>query len=120
LIVYASRTGNVRHIVSKLDTDGSYSLEEMPVAERPFLLVTYTDMLGQVPQPVLMYMLKNHAYCVGVVASGNNNFGHANFAKSADILSIKFNIPIVRKLDLRGSSHDYLAIQEFYNEKVKK
>ena len=47
--------------------------------EEPFLLLTYTDGLGDVPPIVQRFMDKNGKYCRGVAVSGNRNFGHYNF-----------------------------------------
>ena len=48
MIAYASRTGNVRYIVSQLQLPG-IEIGEDTMVEEPFLLLTYTDGLGDVP-----------------------------------------------------------------------
>lgn len=117
MIVFASRTGNVRAVVEKLGLP-SVEMTEGFVITEPFLLVTYTDGLGEVPQMVARFMAQNAAYCKGVVASGNQNFGHALFAGSGDQLTTKYGIPLVCKLDLRGRQADLEQIQSFYKEQV--
>ena len=84
MIAFSSRTGNVRYIVSKLDGE---VLEISPnvVIERPFLLVTYTDGLGDIPKPVEQFLKDNHPFCKGVVVSGNRNFGLHVVAGVAEI-----------------------------------
>ena len=52
--------------------------------EEPFLLLTYTDGLGEVPPIVQRFMDKNGEYCRGVAVSGNRNFGHHNFGRAGD------------------------------------
>lgn len=115
MIVFASRTGNVRYIVSKL---GLPSLELSPtlLMSDPFLLFTYTDGIGSVPKVVEQFMEMNSQLCRGVIVSGNTNFGQQNFARAGDLIAQKFQVPLVRKLDLRGTTVDYSYIQSFYQQ----
>lgn len=119
MIVFASRTGNVRAVVTKLGLPNVEMTEHLVINE-PFLLITYTDGLGEVPQLVERFMETNAGYCKGVVASGNQNFGHALFAGSGDKLTTKYGIPLVCKIDLRGQQADLQYIQSFYKEQVCK
>lgn len=48
MIIYASRTGNVRYIVQKLGLP-AMDLAEVVKIDEPYLLLTYTDGLGSVP-----------------------------------------------------------------------
>ena len=111
MIAYLSRTGNVRAIVHSLN----YPMIEISdglLLSGPFVLCTYTDGLGDVPKKVEQFMAQNYTNCIGVIASGNRNFGQ-NFAKAADVLATRYNIPIVAKLDLRGQTADFAQIQNF-------
>lgn len=117
MIVFASRTGNVRYIVTeKLDLPYTELATDTIISE-PFVLFTYTDGLGDVPKKVLSFMQHNDNYllCKGVIASGNTNF-NKNFCKSADRISEMYNIPILCKLDLRGQQHQFEEITRKYKE----
>lgn len=114
MIVYASRTGNVKYIVDKLKLP-SVNIKDVDMINENFILFTYTDGLGLVPPLVEEFLLLNHSKCVGVIASGNKNFGNNNFCGSADKINHKYGIPIIRKLDLRGQPSDYEYIIEHYN-----
>lgn len=118
MIVYATRTGNVRYIVSQLTADAIELTADLQVDVR-YLLITYTDGLGNIPAKVEQFMKHNHNLCQGVVVSGNSNFGHHVFGGAGDKLSQMYHIPLVRKLDLRGNQKDYDAIQSFYESRVK-
>ncbi len=118
MIIYASRTGNVRYIVSKLDLPSVEIADELIINE-PFIIFTYTDGLGDVPKKVERFLEHNHAYCKGVIASGNTNFGHHVFCASADKISQKYGVPIVHKIELRGFQHDYDVIIQMYNKIIK-
>jgi len=118
MIAYASRTGNVRYILSQLQLPGIEIGEDTMIGE-PFLLLTYTDGLGDVPPIVQRFMDRNGKYCRGVAVSGNRNFGHYNFCRAGDTLAAQWNIPLVRKIELRGFPSDYEAIRRFYREQIE-
>jgi protein involved in ribonucleotide reduction len=119
MIAYASRTGNVRHIVSRLNLPAVEIAADRTLSE-PFLLMTYTDKLGEVPELVQHFMDRNGVYCRGVVVSGNSNFGHGLFGKAGDTIARQWNVPLVRKVELRGFQEDYEAILRNYGMLLKK
>ena len=118
MIAFASRTGNVRYIVSKLQLPSVEITSEL-IIHQPFIIFTYTDALGDVPYVVQRFMENNHNYCRGIIASGNSNFGHHVFCQSANKLSDTYKIPIIRKIELRGFQHDYDAIRDFYSKQFE-
>ena len=115
MIAFASRTGNVRYIVQRLELP-SVQIEETSVLCEPFLLITYTDGLGAIPPIVEQFMEENGQHCQGVVVSGNRNFGHVNFGGAGDKLARQWRVPLVRKLELRGFPDDYAAIRHYYEQ----
>ncbi len=117
MIVYASRTGNVRSIVSKLSHE-SIEISEGLLLREPYLLITYTDGLGDVPIKVARFLEQNKEFCKGVVVSGNSNFGHTLFGAAGEKIASTYHVPLVRKIDLRGYQADYDAIQSFYETRV--
>lgn len=117
MIAYASRTGNVQYIATKL-TAKSIEIYEGLILDKPYLLITYTDGLGEIPQKVERFLEQNATLCKGVVVSGNSNFGHTLFGGAGDKITAVYHIPVVRKIDLRGYQADYEAIQKFYETKV--
>jgi protein involved in ribonucleotide reduction len=119
MIAYASRTGNVRNIISRLELP-AVEIDETSVLTEPFLLFTYTDGFGEVPQEVKRFMERNGARCQGVVVSGNRNFGHRNFGRAGETIARQWQIPLVRKLELRGFPEDYEAIQRYYEQCFRK
>lgn len=118
MIAFASRTGNVAFVISKLNLPNIEIKEGMRM-EAPFLLFTYTDGLGEVPAIVARFMDQHHSFCRGVIVSGNSNFGHHVFGMAGDKLAAKYAIPLVCKLDLRGFPQDYEKIVQFYHQHVK-
>ncbi len=101
LILYDSRTGNVRRFAKKLEMP-AYQIEEAMVVDEPFVLITYTTGFGQVPEKVLSFLKQNHRHLAGVSASGNRNWGD-KFAGSADRISQMYGVPVLGKFELSGT-----------------
>lgn len=119
MIIHSSRTGNVRAVVSKLTDIKCVDISTIDIATEPYFIFTYTDKIGEVPEQVMAFLNNNHSSLRGVIASGNVNFGNA-FCLSADIISRKYNVPIIRKLDLRGNKKDLEIIQKAYADLIDK
>jgi protein involved in ribonucleotide reduction len=49
----------------------------------------------------------------GIVVTGNVNFGEY-FCKAGDLICRNFNVPIIRKIDLRGTQEDINEIRKQY------
>jgi ribonucleoside-diphosphate reductase 2, operon protein nrdI len=104
LVVYDSKTGNVKRFVKKLNMK-AVSVDERTEVDEPFVLITYTTGFGQVPEKVNDFLKRNHKMLRGVSASGNRNWG-AGFAKSADTIADQYGVPVILKFELSGTSQD--------------
>ncbi|MBM7665800.1 protein involved in ribonucleotide reduction [Solibacillus kalamii] len=113
MIIFASRTGNVRSIVQKLGLPAK-DLAEVEKMDEPYLLFTYTDGLGSVPPIVDQFMTANFDLCKGIIVSGNRNFGHAFFGRAGDLLAAQYGIPLIEKVEMRGTPANYEAITDYY------
>lgn len=118
MIVYTSRTGNVRYIVGELKLP-SVEITQGLVVNEPYFLFTYTDGLGSTPEIIKTFLhnVDNQKYLKGVIASGNSNFGQY-YCKSAEKISEVYNVPIIRKIDLRGTQEDLNSIINQYNKYI--
>ncbi|PWV97923.1 protein involved in ribonucleotide reduction [Paenibacillus cellulosilyticus] len=118
LVVYDSRTGNVRRFVEKLNMK-SVSLDDGETADitvdEPFVLVTFTTGFGQVPDRVEKFLRRNSSKLRGVSASGNRNWGES-FAKSADDISKRYNVPVIHKFELSGTGRDVDQFRQGVNK----
>lgn len=114
MIIYASRTNNVRSVAKRITGINCVDIKdvEVPVKE-PFFIFTYTDGIGQVPKQIEVFLNENYFHLKGVIASGNLNFGNA-FCGSADLISSKYGVPIIDKLDLRGNKDNIIHIVKEY------
>ncbi|KIL38901.1 ribonucleotide reductase stimulatory protein [Gordoniibacillus kamchatkensis] len=104
LIVYDSRTGNVRRFAEKLPVP-TVQIEDGMAVDEPFVLITYTTGFGQVPDKVKAFLQRNYRYLRGVSASGNRNWGEG-FARSADRIAERYGVPVLGKFELSGTSHN--------------
>ena len=112
LVVYASKTGNVRKFIGKLNYN-SIEVEDGLIIKEPYVLVTYTTGFGKAPTEVLQFLKLNHKYLMGVSASGNKNWGYS-YCRSADIISEMYNVPIISRFELQGTTKDV----ETFNRRV--
>lgn len=112
MIIYASRTGNVEYVVQQLGLPNQ-KIENTFQVKEDYILFSYTDKLGEVPEEVANFLQQNAAHCKGVISSGNSNFG-VNFGKAGDIISKELGVPLIAKVDLRGTQNDYDKIKSSY------
>lgn len=103
-ILYDSLTGNVGRFVKKLPLKTEKITTELTVNE-PFILITYTTGLGHVPVVTETFLNKNNEFLRAVASSGNKNFG-AYFALASDVISKKYDVPIVANFELSGTPTD--------------
>ncbi|WP_334074810.1 MULTISPECIES: class Ib ribonucleoside-diphosphate reductase assembly flavoprotein NrdI [Paenibacillus] len=113
LIAYDSKTGNVKRFISKLKLPAVQIEDQMTINE-PYVLITYTTGFGQIPNKVSSFLQHNADHLVGVAASGNRNWGE-KFAKSADLISDLYHVPILSKFELSGTSTDVERFKQEVN-----
>jgi len=113
LVLYDSKTGNVKRFINKLNMR-AMPIDEHAKVDEPFVLVTYTTGFGQVPAKVTEFLKDNWKQLRGVAASGNRNWG-SGFAKSADTISHLYDVPVISKFELSGTSQD----TQYFVERVR-
>lgn len=113
LLAYASRTGNVKRFVGKVGLP-SIAIAEGIIISEPYILITYTDKQGQVPELVKEFLRGSSSNMQGVAASGNRNW-KTNFALSADKVSRQYAVPLVHKFELSGMKSDV----EYFRKRVE-
>ena len=108
-IVYASRTGNVSQFVQKLGFSNILEIKtgKEKVTEK-FVLITYTDGYGDLPEEVDQFLQNNNDYLAGVAASGDQSYGEA-YALAADVVSNIYGVPAILKFEFDGTKEDVEA-----------
>jgi protein involved in ribonucleotide reduction len=104
LVLYDSKTGNVKRFISKLPY-GPICISERADVHEPFCLVTYTTGMGQVPPTTVEFLQRNGMHLKAVASSGNKNWG-ANFGNAAKVISKAFQVPIIHIFELSGTGED--------------
>lgn len=117
LVAFASKTSNVERFIKSLPDIKSVKITDNLLLEEDFILVTYTTGFGQVPQLVEDFLTKNYKHLRGVASSGNRNWGDM-FAKSADVISDKYNVPVLMKFELSGTINDRKKFESIYSQIV--
>lgn len=113
-IVYASRTGNVESLLSKLNISDALKIESgSETVDGEYILITYTDGYGDIPMEVEDF-LGNNPDIKGVIASGDTGYGEA-FCGSGDKIAEKCNIPCLYKVENDGEEEDVTKITEILN-----
>lgn len=105
LVVYASKTGNVRRFVQQIPLPRLEIITGEERVEEPCILITYTTGIGQVPAEVERFARGHLGRIQGVAASGNRNWGSL-FAAAADRLAEQYGLPVLHKFELSGSPKD--------------
>lgn len=114
LLIFASRTGNVKRFVNKLGFP-SINLSDDPIINEPYVLLTYTDKFGEVPILVQEFLERTESkYLKGVAASGNRNWG-PRFAMSAEVISKQYQVPIIHQFEMAGTNKDI----EYFKKRVE-
>lgn len=110
LIVYDTKTGNVRRFIEKLDNASVVQINSDLVVNEPYVLVTYTTGFGQVPDSTSLFLGNNNLYLKGVSSSGNKVWG-SNFARAAYLISDLYKVPILSTFELSGTPSDVLRFK---------
>lgn len=105
-IVYFSLTGNSKRFAQQIDKN-AIPMKEYQGGD--FALICPTVGFGVVPRNVVKFLNQHHNQCKFIIGSGNRNWG-PNFAKAADIIGAKLNIPTY-KIELAGSEDDVAKVK---------
>lgn len=121
LIVYFSNiTENTHRFIVNLNWDKTVRIpikgQLAETVEEPFVLIcpSYgTSETGHVPPQVKKFFKEetHRKNCVGVIGSGNINFGE-EYAMAGDVISAKLNIPHLYRFELAGTTKDLQQVAE--------
>lgn len=131
LVYFSSATNNTKRFVEKL----GFPAQRIPLRRsdpdidvtEPYVIVVPTygggNIKGAVPKQVITFLNNEHnrSLCVGVISSGNTNFGKA-YCIAGDIIAHKLNIPFMYKYELLGTPLDVQKCREglieFWQQKI--
>lgn len=124
IIYFSNITNNTAKFVEKLEWDNVLripiqgQLETIP--DSPYVLIcpSYGSLRsGHIPRQVKRFLAQPEAVeqLKGVIGTGNINFGE-EYTLAADRISQKFNIPILYRLELAGTSIDVEKVKTGLNQ----
>lgn len=104
-IVFISQTGNVANFVGKLGMDAMEVYTGAETIAEPFVLITYTDGNGDVPDVGIDFLADHAEFLRGVVASGNMGWSDT-YCLAADVIHEQYGVPILGKIEDDGTEAD--------------
>lgn len=124
IVFFSSVTGNTARFVEKLNTSGLKY--QVPIKgdfnispENNFIVITPTygdgDGKGMVPHQVKKFLKEKSNGLVGVISTGNKNFGK-EFGLAGDLISYKFRVPLLYKLEIAGLPEDVEKVNKILEE----
>ena len=129
LIVYfSSVTNNTEAMVNKLGFPSRriplYTYEDTILVDQEYVLFVPTYGGGAhktaVPKQVIKFLNveQNRKNCIGVVTSGNKNFGQA-YGLAGEVISKKLGVPILYRFEIRGFEKDVETLSKGIEEYFK-
>ena len=125
IVYFSSATENTHRFVEKLGLPAQriplLKRDEFLHVDQPYVLIVPTygggNLKGAVPKQVIAFLNDpgNRSHCVGVISSGNTNFGTA-YCLAGDIVAAKLGIPHMYKFELLGTSEDVSRVREGLKE----
>lgn len=113
---WSSATDNTHKFAQRLEAMGHTILripnqDPMPLAARPFVLITptYSDGEGRgaVPKPIIKFLNipQNRGWLRGVVGGGNRNFGRT-YVLGAKEVARRCAVPLLSDFELSGTDSE--------------
>ena len=115
IVIYDSLTGQTKRFATRL------GLEAIAVSDFNFdrddkiLLATRSHGFGKIPDTTLNFLKMWHKNVVGVVVSGNRNWG-ANYGAAGNKIEQQFEIPLIIKFEGPGFPEDREYVIKWINK----
>jgi protein involved in ribonucleotide reduction len=121
---WSSSTRNTAALANKLTTH-TIRIDHEPVDDYTVLMVpTYEQpRLGDyIPRPVRTWLGRNGQWVIGVIGTGNRNFG-SDYCRAAYDIANHLGVPVLYRAELMGTPADIAAIdtgiQQHWDELVQ-
>lgn len=102
--VYFSLTGNTKKIAEKLNLFPIEEIKENLIIDDKYILIASSIGFGQVQEEVKAFLKNNNQKMVGVIGSGNRNWGQG-YCKAAKTISNDYNVKYLASIEMAGTSH---------------
>lgn len=115
VIAYDSKTGNVEWFANQLGYPVRPVTSFDGEMKRPVFLITHTFGRGGVPTDTQTFLDHYADHVVGLCVSGDIRWGSL-FALAGDKIRLEYEIPLVRKINIRGYASDVEAVKNWLEE----
>jgi protein involved in ribonucleotide reduction len=116
IIVVDSMTGMGLKFAAKLGYPFFPIQEYVHRDEQSILLITRSVNFGEIPDATIAF-LKLYAHkTIGVLVSGNRNWGK-NYGASGDKIQLEYNIPLILKFEGVGFPHEVQHVKDWLKQK---
>src|SRR5699024_8211316 len=117
LIVYwSSNRGGTRRGAEALNTTTVELADYDGISPYVLLTPTYDQPRGGfTPKPVQRFLEEHAHLMVGVIGSGNRNFGD-HYCQAAHDISKQFNVPVLWRIEIMGSQEDLTVVDSGMRE----
>lgn len=125
VVYFSSVTENTKRFIDRLDVNA----QRIPLRPKdpqiqvtsPYILFVPTygggSVRGAVPKQVIKFLNQEHNrnQCLGVISSGNTNFGKG-YLLAGKIIADKLRVPLLYGFELMGTNEDVEKVQKGLNE----
>lgn len=114
IVFFSTKSRNTHRFVNKLpykNIELSHSSKNETIIDQPFVLITPTyggGHLGGAVPPVIIRFLnekRNRDQMVGVISTGNRNFGKG-FCLAGSVIASKCDVPELAQVEVFGTRED--------------
>lgn len=114
-LVYYSMTSNTKRFVDKLDDGLDVSNIYDYDGYSSYVLITPTYNVGQVPDDVQEFLDDHSQSMVGVIATGNKNWGQT-YAMAGKKISVAYQVTLLHIMELSGNKEDVEKVNYIIKE----
>lgn len=118
VVAFDSRTGNVEWFARQLGFPVKPVNEFEGDLNQDIFLVTHTFGRGGVPKTTQNFLNRYEGNIIGVCVSGDRRWGQF-FGLAGNKIELEYEIPLVRKIDLRGYPADIEAVSSWIQKRAK-
>lgn len=112
-LVFYSLTGQCRRFIRKLDLEG-LATELTPANPLPQMVEDFILLVPSYDEAdvevVDDFLADNHHFCIGLIGSGNRNFG-PDFCKTARRYAQRYDLPILYEFEFNGTDQDVAHVK---------
>ena len=119
VVAFDSKTGNVEWFARQLGFPVCPVDEFEGELNQDVFLVTHTFGRGGVPKSTQNFLNRYSGNVIGVCVSGDRRWGQL-FGLAGNKIHLEYEIPLVRKIDLRGYQADIEAVSSWIQEREEK